>query len=190
MYDDLVREPEATVRALCEAVDLDFHAAMLEAFREVHVAAPGRDDPARTAYSRRHEWDALDPSWVTPEQRAALSALFARFDRALDWPTHFTAGQVPARRTVSDAERTVELETLLAHMKASFERRRLEYEERTRAREAEYAAQSRAREADVARVWNEQRDWIAELERGKAWLQEQVDNWRGEAERLQRGTSD
>jgi hypothetical protein len=172
-YDDLVREPETIVRALSDAVELEFQPAMLDAFKKVHAAAPGREEPARTAYSRRREWDALDPAWIKPAQRDALTALFAKFGRPLEWPSSFTAARVGATRVLSDAERVVELEALVQHMKASFERRRLEHEE-----------QARARETHFARVWNEQRNWIAELERGKAWLEEQRDNWQREAERL------
>jgi hypothetical protein len=178
MYEDLVQNPDAAVRALCDAVELPFDPAMLAAFKQVHVPAPGREAPERTAYSRRHEWGALNPAWVTRAERESLTALFARFGRDLDWPEAFLEERAAASHEISAAERVQELERLVAHMKASFERRRLENEERAREREAHHG-----------RIWREQRDWIAELERGKAWLEEQMNNWRAEAERLQRGAA-
>jgi len=174
LYEDLVRDPDATVRALCAAVELPFEPAMLDAFKEVHVPAPGREAPELTAYSRRHEWDTLNPAWITRAERDSLTALFTRFGRELHWPTAFLEALPAASHEPSDAERVLELERLVAHMKASFERRRLENEERVREREVHHG-----------RIWREQRDWIAELERGKAWLEEQMTNWRAEAERLQ-----
>jgi hypothetical protein len=179
MYDDLVGDPEKTVRELCTAVGLSFEPSMLDAFKRVHVAAPGREAPERTAFSRRHEWSGLNPAWVTTAQRDSLTALFARFGRTLDWPDAFTSAHPVSSAVQPDAERIAELETLVDHMKASFERRRLEHE-----------ARAREREAHFAQVWQEQRAWIAELERGKAWLEEQRNNWRAEAERLKRHASE
>lgn len=194
-YEALVAHPESTVRAMCDAMEIPFDAAMLAGFDEVHVPAPGREDPSQSGYSRRDEWAALDPLQISPAQRRAITAAFDRFSTGIEWPAHFDAPVAPSDAAAAAAPATSEVAILRAQVRqlsTSVERAMFEHAEELRrrdeawqTREREFFADLQAREhafadreKELTALWSEQQAWIAELERVKTWLQAQVEYFR------------
>lgn len=183
-YERLVADPDREVRALCDAAEIPFHPEMLAGFDDVHVPVPGREKPGGSGYSRRDDWSSLDPAQFDPAHRLTISAAFERFGGAIDWPTHLdTLEKSSADVTVNEVDR---LRMEVGQLARQIERLmydhaddRRKHHEAWQAREHEFAA----RERELGALWVEQKAWIEELERVKAWLEQQVANWRELAEK-------
>jgi Sulfotransferase family len=195
-YEDLVGAPEPTVRALCQAVDLTFEPAMLDAFRDIHVPAPGRADPAQSGFSRQDEWTMLEPSQLEAGARRLITETYERLAGGLEWPAHLRTEGAP-RPPEADASagldpRQVEIGRLGVRLEQlmvdhayelglrdqAWQRREQELFAKQQRREHEFAA----RERELAGLWAEQKAWIEQLEKVKLWLEQQVANWRRLAE--------
>lgn len=93
-YHQLVEEPEPTVKALFEHLEVPYNPCVLDAFNYVYV--PNHDrwkqdkqnftDKVSKKFSRQDEWDKLDMSIPNPEDLAAIRQVWERFGHSLELP--------------------------------------------------------------------------------------------------------
>ena len=166
-YDRLVRDPAGATRELFAAVDMPYQDGVLEAFDTTYVPTPGRERPSASGYSRRADWHDLNPQMLERRHRDAITRLFERFGVELEWPHHLPGVDSPA---AAGAGQPDSLRATIAQLRAQLDRVH-----------GDYATRMQAREREVTRLWSEQQAWIAELEKAKAWLNEERLHWRARA---------
>lgn len=163
-FDSLIQERERVVRELFDFLELPFRSEVLDAFSERYAAAKDRPHPNQHHWSRHDAWEKLDPAKAAPMHLQAIEALFAKFNVPLDWPAHFRA-----KRAAEDLPASGATESPIAKL-----------EQRLRDQDSQIERLNRqiaTREREYYTVWSQQQAWIAELERGKHWLDEQRLKW-------------
>ncbi len=92
-YDELIANPVAALKRICEAVALDFHPNMPKAFDTLHVPAKGTifgtaeelAEKRKTAFSHRGDWEELvvdDYARVALERYQEVVSLFGLHETA------------------------------------------------------------------------------------------------------------
>lgn len=105
-YDDLVARPEAVVREMLEAVGMPFDRNVMEAFDQVHVAAPDRTQSG--SGSRRSSWGDLSAADLNPRHKLAIDQAFEQMGHPIEWPEHLANPAADAPESLTDAERLVQ----------------------------------------------------------------------------------
>jgi hypothetical protein len=187
-YDDLVTDPEATLRRLFSDLDLPFDACVLRAFSQVHAPSQGRSRLDQLSVTRRAEWDQLNPNYARAEYVQPHLALFRRFGRELELPAPFDRLQAAAAPAPAAAPNTTaaaaaqdEVRDLVAGLNGQIEALHLDYRRRLH----EALLENHAQSLEAARIWREQQAALRQLQDDKAWLDRQAAAWHTEAE--QRG---
>jgi hypothetical protein len=182
-FDELVQNSETTVRNLFAYLDVPYVDGVLEAFSERYAAASDRKSPETHNWSRRHEWHELDPTRMNPMYTNSIVGLYAKFGKDIEFPDHFSEVQN------GNTQDLVELDSALLSDSESPERRIHNLQQVIRNQDAQIGKLHQdfaKRERENYLLWQEQRSWIAELEKAKAWLEEQRDNWQRLAEERER----
>jgi hypothetical protein len=94
-FDNLVNEPEAEIRRLCDAAAIPFDASMLQATKVVHVPkigtfvqpADAEKERIERKFSRQEQWANLDRGAIEPDAVGDIRMLWDRYGVPLELPT-------------------------------------------------------------------------------------------------------
>lgn len=150
-FDDLVLNPRSTLERLFESTGVAFDEVVLGAFEQQHVATSDKEMSIRIAF-RESEWESLD-------SRAALRKWTKPIAEVLELSGYYSA---------------------FSSELSSFHRTTNGDEEEMSQRPDPGAVLTSVK-WELQRHYDSQVDqlkaWIAELEKGKQWLEGQVQNW-------------
>lgn len=90
-FDQVVSEPEETLKSLFEYLELDFSNQVLKAFEKVHVPSSDSTVMTGSSPSRKNKWDTLDPRAVKPEFFKPIQMFYKESGYDFELPAHIQA---------------------------------------------------------------------------------------------------
>lgn len=179
-YEEMIMEPEATVRALFENIGVDFDVNVLSAFSTVHVPSKGRDQLPGNG-CQGNAGSRLNMS-VNPEHLDTICDMFAKYGKStgITGADRAEAG-AGWKKTSADADaspRDDEIKRLVDMYNNKIEIINSEHNQKLLNREREFYE-----------IFRKDQDWMAKLAEDKKWLAAQIERQQKQIAELQEKSS-
>jgi hypothetical protein len=170
-YEEMVSDPENTIRSLFDFLGVTFHEKIMDAFKTVHAASAGRERAASSKLTRKNEWSQLDKRKIDPKYLEIILSLFDKCDKKIELPGQMFAEIRQQFNSRAAAHANNELAENAAINKIISEQNK-----KIESIHGEYGKKMIEREREFYELYHEQQQWIKKLQDAKDWLAGQNKN--------------
>jgi hypothetical protein len=182
-YDEMVSDPENSVKSLFNFLNIPFHDGIIEAFSTVHASSKGREQITCGGFNRRNEWTQLKTDEINPNYFQIIIDFFAKYKKSIEIPDHIYDN---IRHRTNEIPMTVDSNA--RPQNDAFHEIISGYNKKIEQIHAEYGAKIIKREGEFYELFSKNQIWMAELSEAKAWLTSQNEGLKKFVEDLNKGT--